>query len=168
MTTTHTRNYDAIATKLTQSLKPEMSREERMQLLVDLLWDELHESNVSWLGFYLKNVDGPDMLLGPRRDKPACSPIAMFGACGRAFTKGQTLIVTDVSHLHAGYIACDPRDRSELVIPVLEGFGMPYGVLDLDSYMTHAFNRDDAEAIHRLLRLAKLTADLDIGEVETL
>ena len=83
-------------------------------MVVDALWDELSPKGISWIGFYIKNPDMDELILGARRDKPACSPIAMFGACGRAFQSRKPLIVTNVNNLRAGYIACDPRDKSEV------------------------------------------------------
>lgn len=157
------RDYDRVIARL----KPAGSREERMQASVDALWDELHDKRCSWIGFYLKCSHSDEMILGPRRDKPACSPIGMFGACGRSFNSRKPLIVTDVVNLHAGYIACDPRDRSECVLPVLEGYDKPYAVLDVDSYDTFAFNRDDIMGLHRVLRHMDLTIDLPMGEIET-
>ena len=43
------------------------------------------------------------------------------------------MIVSDVHNLGAGYVACDPREQSEVVIPCRTD-GSTWGVLDLDSY----------------------------------
>ena len=157
------RDYDRVVERLPS---PSGSREDRMQVVVDALWDELKDRNCSWVGFYVKNPDGDGLVLGPRRDKPACSPISMFGACGRAFMSRKSLVVTDVNNLRAGYIACDPRDRSECVIPVFESYDQPYGVLDLDSYETHAFKRDDVFGLQKVLLHAGLTVE-SFGDFET-
>jgi putative methionine-R-sulfoxide reductase with GAF domain len=98
------------------------------------------------------------MLLGPRRDKPACSPIGLHGACGRSLLSGRALVVTDVATLGEGYIACDPRDRSEVVLPLLSPDGTAWGVLDADSYQVGAFTRDDAASLSTLVRCAGLCA----------
>ena len=67
------RSYDAAIEALTGTTG---DRHERMQRVVDVLWDALHSAGISWVGFY--ECDGGDeMILGPRRDKPACSPIGM-------------------------------------------------------------------------------------------
>src|SRR6185503_5347273 len=107
-----TRDYAAIA----RSVRPGADKTTTMQSVVDELWAALHSTGVSWVGFYIH--DGSDALvLGPRRDKPACSPIELHGACGQCFARRQPLIVRDVAELGANYIACDPRDRSEVVVP---------------------------------------------------
>lgn len=153
--TTKARDYESVIARL----NPVGSREERMTAVVDALWDELHDKGVSWVGFYLKGDQGEELVLGPRRDKPACSPISFYGACGRSFQSRQSLIVTDVTRLRTSYIACDPRDRSECVIPLLEGPYKAWGVLDLDSYDTYSFTRDDAVALQRLLEKMELTVE---------
>lgn len=133
------------------------SREARMQRAVDVLWDALHATGVSWLGFYLHH-GGDELVLGPRRDKPACSPIGLHGACGRAFRSGRPLVVRDVLDLGADYIACDPRDRSEVVVPLFDAAGRCWGVFDADSHSVAAFSADDAAGLTRVLAAAGLTA----------
>lgn len=147
------RDYAA----LTRQLPTSGDRTERMRAVVDLLWDAFHAQGVSWVGFY--TCDGGDeMLLGPRRDKPACSPIGLHGACGRAYREGVALVVRDVKALGTEYIACDPRDRSELVIPLFEPDGRRWGVLDMDSFEVGAFDESDATAASDLLHASGLTS----------
>src|SRR5262245_9453352 len=107
-----------------------MDRDTAMQYVVDLLWEAFHKQSVSWVGFYLDQPGEPDdrrMILGPRRDKPACSPIGLHGVCGQALTAQTTRIVGDVKDLGANYIACDPRDRSEIVVPLIDERGGCWG-----------------------------------------
>ena len=141
---------------------PLLTTDAAMRDLVDRVWTAFGDGTsggVSWVGFYLWSRTSPDeMVLGYRRDKPACSPIGLHGACGRCFTSRNALVVTDVAHLGAGYIACDPRDRSEVVLPCLNPDGSCYAVLDIDSHETNAFNKHDAHALMKLLRHADLSA----------
>jgi len=128
-----------------------------MRAFVDLLWEALHPTGVSWLGFYVYE-GGEELVLGPRRDKPACSPIGLHGACGRAFLSRRPQIVRDVAELGANYIACDPADKSELVIPLFDESGACWGVLDLDSHEVGSFGERDVEGLVKLLRKAGLSA----------
>ncbi len=136
-----------------------------MRTIADALWEALSPRGVSWIGFYEiagKSNDHavePDsaMLLGPHRDKPACSPIGMHGACGQSFTERTTLIVTDVAHLGEGYVACDPRDLAELVIPCFDENGNAWGVLDADSFERGCFDERDAGQIKAILLTAGLS-----------
>lgn len=147
------RPYSHIATLLNPQ---HTDRVRGMQDFVDTLWPTLHETGVSWLGFYL-HLGNEELILGPRRDKPACSPIGMHGACGMAFKMRSPLIVRDVADLGPNYIACDPRDKSEVVIPLFDHNGNCWGVLDLDSYNVGAFTQDDVDGLQLLLERAALS-----------
>lgn len=156
-------------TPLLDTLRRGGSEAETMQAVVDALWRAFKSQGVSWIGFYVRSPENPgELVLGPRRDKPACSPIGMHGACGRAFKTGRPLVVTDVARLGANYVACDPRDRSEVVVPLLNPDGSSWGVLDGDSFDTGAFTPIDAICLQRLLRHVGLSAhaDEDLEQVD--
>jgi putative methionine-R-sulfoxide reductase with GAF domain len=149
------RDYDAVAARLS----PHGSRHDRMQRVADALWDAFHEQGVSWVGFYLDQPDAPDdrrLVLGPHRDKPACSPLAMHGVCGQTVRFRTTRIIEDVSALGADYIACDPKDRSEIAIPLIDEKGECWGLLDLDSWEVGAFDEHDDRGLMRVLEAAGL------------
>ncbi|MCG8404227.1 MAG: GAF domain-containing protein [Phycisphaerales bacterium] len=150
------REYASFATRMTK----EPDRTTQMQSFVDLLWEALHPTGISWIGFYLHEA-GEELVLGPRRDKPACSPIGLHGACGRAFRSRRPVVVDDVKELGDHYIACDPRDQSELVIPLFDDSGRCWGVLDVDSHDVGAFDDHDVRGFESLLRLAGLTRDVE-------
>ena len=143
--------YARVRDALRGVIRPEMAAEARIGLLVDAVWKEFGDHRpVSWVGYYRLGAD--EMTLGPRRDKPACSPIGLHGACGQAAMAGRSLLVRDVRALGANYIACDPRDLAELVVPVRDRGGNVVGVLDLDSYSAGAFDEGDQQAIEELVR----------------
>lgn len=125
-------------------------RLERMRRFVDGAWPALSPQGVSWIGFYFKDPGKDSMTLGPCRNKPACSPIGMHGVCGRGWIKRRSIIVRDVKVLGHDYVACDPRDQSELVIPLFDR-GVCYGVLDVDSFNVGAFSEADVAAIEPML-----------------
>lgn len=129
-----------------------------MHWAVDALWDAFNADRLSWIGFYVKDPTD-EMTLVARRDKPACSPIGLQGMCGRSWKERRPVLVDDVSALSsANYIACDPRDKSEVVIPLFEADGTCWGVLDGDSYDTHGFDEHDAAQLTRLVEILGLTA----------
>ena len=135
-------------------------RTARMTALVDLLWAELSPNGLSWIGFYLDQPDQAEetrLILGPRRDKPACSPIGLHGACGKALLTRTPLIVGDVRELGAGYIACDPLDQSELVLPCIDSDGSVWGVLDADSYQIGHFDLDYQHNLTKVLQVSGLS-----------
>ena len=130
-----------------------LPRAQAMQLACDLIWDAFglaspgltrnnQPTRISWIGFYEKAATD-EMLLVCRRDKPACSPIGLHGMCGRSFLDSRPILIHDVATLGANYIACDPKDKSEAVVPMFNPDGTCWGVLDADSYEVGAF--DDAD-----------------------
>ena len=67
------------------------------------------------------------------------------------------MIVRDVRSLGEDYVVCDPRDLSEVVVPMLNEDGTCSGVLDLDSFEAGSFTLDDALGLDAVLRAAGLT-----------
>ncbi len=164
-------------------------RAERMRRCIDAMWDELSPLGVSWVGFYVVDSAARDgapnaslsevneMTLAYCRDKPACSPIGLHGACGRSYQSRRMLVVTDVARLGEGYIACDPRDKSEVVVPMFapahaatptnaaqsSDLGVCWGVLDVDSHDAAAFDAEDAKGLWRVCEAAGLTFAPDVA-----
>ncbi|NUN50129.1 MAG: GAF domain-containing protein [Candidatus Brocadiae bacterium] len=143
--------YTRVALSISNALTPDSTLNARMTTVADQIWEEFGNGRpVSWVGFYLLGTG--EMTLGPRRNKPACSPIGLHGACGTCATSGKTLIIRDVKDLGDNYIACDPRDRSEIVLPVRNRAGQILGVLDLDSHQVGAFSELDQRALEEIIR----------------
>jgi L-methionine (R)-S-oxide reductase len=102
----------------------------------------------TWAGFYL--MRGGELVVGPFQGLPACVRIAVGkGVCGSAVAEARTLVVADV-HAFPGHIACDPRSRSEIVVPI-EVAGEIVGVLDLDSDRPARYDDDDREGLERVV-----------------
>ncbi len=146
------RGYEALA----REISPGLDRAAAMAAFCDAAWKHLSAAGVSWIGFYV-HEGGDELILAARRDKPACSPIGLHGACGRAFREKRPLIVRDVAALGASYIACDPRDRSEVVLPVIDASGNCWSVLDVDSHHVGAFDASDVDALGELLEKSGLS-----------
>ena len=111
----------------------------------------LHEAlpYASWTGFY--RVVEPELLrIGPYQGPPGCLEIRFGeGVCGVAAAEEATQVVADV-HAFPGHIACDPRARSEIVVPVRDAGGRLAAVLDVDSHQPGAFDDADREGLERL------------------
>ncbi len=139
---------------------------EAMRRFLDMTWsafgDEAPDAGrkkISWIGFYERDpADANQMVLIDRRPKPACSPIGLHGLCGRGMLDASTYIVDDVRTLGDNYVACDPRDQSELVVPLVDAKGVCFGVLDADSFAIGGFDENDAAGMQALLGRFGLTS----------
>lgn len=91
-------------------------------------------------------------MLGPFQGQPACVRITPGrGVCGTAATEQVTQVVEDVEKF-PGHIACDPRSRSEIVVPVVVG-GETVAVLDLDSSRLANFDAADRQGLEAIVAL---------------
>ena len=130
----------------------ELKAERMMREIVDELWDTFEKSPYSWCGFYVLAPSGQELILGAHRDKPACSPLPLHGVCGRALKEGKTVIVPDVKALGAEHIECDPRNLSEIAVPVYDAKGKIFAVFDADSESLNAFNEMDQRWLETIMR----------------
>ena len=105
----------------------------------------------SWTGFYLL-VDG-ELTVGPYQGLVACLLLqAHTGVCWAGIDRGEPVIVEDV-HSFPGHIACDPRSRAEIVIPLRDQAGTIVGVLDVDSEREGHFDEADRDGLVPIVEL---------------
>jgi L-methionine (R)-S-oxide reductase len=108
-------------------------------------------SNFFWVGFYI--LKDNRLVIGPYQGALACLELkANTGVCWACINQEETVIVNDV-HEFPGHIACDPRSRSEIVIPVRDRKGYLLGVLDIDSKSTDNFDHIDAEQLESIVAM---------------
>ena len=103
-----------------------------------------------WTGFYLL-ADGKELHVGPYQGPVACQILEGGGVCLHAARTKEAVIVPDVEHF-AGHIACDPRSKSEIAIPVMKGSTV-VAVLDVDSGELKQFDEDDVAPLQQILDL---------------
>jgi len=104
----------------------------------------------SWTGFYI--VAGENELhVGPYQGPVACQVLRDKGVCLHAVKTEAAVVVPNVTEF-AGHIACDPRSRSEIVIPVTSD-GAVVAVLDIDSQKVEQFSASDIEPLQRIVHL---------------
>lgn len=113
---------------------------------------------LNWVGFYIQRRP-QTLVLGPFQGQPACNPIAFGeGVCGAAAATGIVQRVQDVQ-AHADHIVCDPRSRSELVVPIVVG-AQTWGVLDIDSPHANRFSASDQTGMSQLTQIFLQASDL--------
>ncbi|MEM9706972.1 MAG: GAF domain-containing protein [Pseudomonadota bacterium] len=107
-----------------------------------------------WTGFYLVDETRSDeLVIGPYQGTLGCLRIKFGqGVCGAAASSRKTQIVQDV-HDFPGHIACDPRSRSEIVLPVFDKAGGLRAVFDVDSEKLAAFDGDDEAGLRPIVSM---------------
>jgi GAF domain-containing protein len=128
------------------------NRDAKLQAICDLLHQQV--DYYDWVGFYVVDDKGQELLLGPFVGKPTEHVRIPFGRgiCGQAAERKQTFMVQDVSQ-EANYLSCSPSVRSELVVPVLKE-GRVLGELDIDSQCLSPFDVEDARLLERICEMA--------------
>ncbi len=105
---------------------------------------------VSWTGFYM--LRGDVLVVDAYQGPVACLVLpAHTGVCWAALDRRETVVVEDVDAF-PGHIACDPRSRSEIVVPILAPGGEPVGVLDVDSHRPARFGEAERAGYEAVVR----------------
>lgn len=133
-----------IASALSRLVSAARSENDLLDGVCELLHSRMTRYN--WVGFYmLEKTPGAEtmLVLGPYRGSmtPHTRIPLNQGICGAAASKGQTVVVDDVTK-DARYLACSLETKSEIVVP-LWVHGDVAGELDIDSHFSAAFGFED-------------------------
>jgi GAF domain-containing protein len=125
--------------------------------------NEVLKSNINyyyWVGFYL--AEEKHLSVGPYQGTHGCLFIEYGkGVCGRAAQQKQSILVDDISALNAEqgsqkgdlHISCDPRCKSEIVVPVIDQEGKLIAIFDVDSLHLNAFDAVDQLFLEKIMKL---------------
>lgn len=133
-----------------ESLKPQIETiisnskktvDERLLAICELL--ETHIEYYNWVGFYFKNDNKEELLLGPYIGAPTDHTVIPFGKgiCGQVAVSNQNFVVPDVT-AQDNYIACSITVKAEIVVPVFVN-GKNIGQIDIDSNTPDPFTEAD-------------------------
>jgi L-methionine (R)-S-oxide reductase len=103
-----------------------------------------------WTGFYFV-AEGGELHVGPYQGPLACQRLEGRGVCLRAAATKRAIVVPDVD-VSPDHVACDPRSKSEIAIPVTKGDAV-VAVFDVDSAELGQFSADDVAPLERVLSL---------------
>lgn len=145
---TKEENYELVIKQLKALLEGETNKIANLANASALLNQFLDQIN--WVGFYLKEQDKDELVLGPFQGLPACVRIPFGkGVCGTAAKNKQTERVIDVNQF-PGHIACDAASQSEIVIPMIKNQQV-IGVLDIDSPILNRFDEIDEQYLEKFV-----------------
>lgn len=116
-------------------------RDEKLMKICHLLRDNI--DYYDWVGFYFRNGNKEELVLGPYAGEPTDHTVIPFGKgiCGQVAVSNKNFVVPDVL-AQDNYIACSMNVRSEIVVPIFVN-GDNIGQIDIDSEVLDAFTDAD-------------------------
>jgi len=135
-------NFSELQPKITQIIKQTgTTRDEKLLEICQLLHQNVAHYN--WVGFYFRNGQKEELILGPYVGAPTDHTVIPFGKgiCGQVAVSNQNFVVPDVS-LQDNYIACSFTVKSEIVVPLFVN-GQNIGQIDIDSHELDPFTEQD-------------------------
>ncbi|MGX9987027.1 GAF domain-containing protein [Soonwooa purpurea] len=120
---------------------PEADINTKLLKICQLLDQEIEYYN--WTGFYFRNGDKEELVLGPYVGAKTDHTTIPFGKgiCGQVAVSGQTFVVPDV-HQQDNYLSCSMDTKSEIVVPIFKD-GKNIGQIDIDSHKVDPFTKAD-------------------------
>jgi GAF domain-containing protein len=117
------------------------TRDEKLKQICELL--EQNISYYNWVGFYFRNGNKEELLLGPYVGAPTDHTVIPFGKgiCGQVAVSNENFVVPDVA-AQDNYIACSFTVKSEIVVPLFVN-GENIGQIDIDSNVLDPFTAAD-------------------------
>ncbi len=127
---------------------PNESIDEKLQKICHLLDQEVAYYN--WTGFYFKNGDKEELLLGPYVGAATDHTVIPFGKgiCGQVALSNKTFVVPDVS-AQDNYLSCSIATKSEIVVPIIKN-SENIGQIDIDSHQIDPFTAEDTALLEWL------------------
>lgn len=118
-----------------------LTKEEKLLKICELL--ENHIDYYNWVGFYFRNGDKEELILGPYVGAPTDHTVIPFGKgiCGQVAVSNENFVVPDVQ-AQDNYIACSFTVKSEIVVPLFVN-GENIGQIDIDSNVLDPFTPAD-------------------------
>lgn len=119
----------------------QIDKKEQLMKVCELL--ETHISYYNWVGFYFRNGDKEELILGPYVGAPTDHTVIPFGKgiCGQVAVSNQNFVVPDVT-AQDNYIACSITVKAEIVVPIFVD-GKNIGQIDIDSNTPDPFTEAD-------------------------
>ncbi|UFK98068.1 GAF domain-containing protein [Kaistella faecalis] len=127
---------------------PNHNIEAKLQKICHLLDQEIPYFN--WTGFYFKNGDKEELILGPYVGAETDHTVIPFGKgiCGQVAVSNETFVVPDV-HDQDNYLSCSIDTKAEIVVPIIKN-GENIGQIDIDSHTLDPFTTEDREMLEWL------------------
>ncbi len=120
---------------------PTADTNDKLKKICQLLDQEIEYFN--WTGFYFRNGDKEELVLGPYVGAATDHTVIPFGRgiCGQVAVSNETFVVPDVSQ-EDNYLSCSIDTKAEIVVPIFKD-GKNIGQIDIDSHSLNPFTKED-------------------------
>lgn len=120
---------------------PNKDINDKLLKICQLLDKEIEYFN--WTGFYFRNGDKEELVLGPYIGAETEHSVIPFGRgiCGQVAVSNNTFVVPDVSE-ESNYLSCSLQTKAEIVVPIIKN-GENIGQIDIDSHTLNPFTEED-------------------------
>lgn len=127
---------------------PNDTKEEKLQKVCQLLDQEI--SYFNWTGFYFRDGDKEELVLGPYVGAATDHTRIPFGKgiCGQVAVSNETFVVPNVNE-QDNYLSCSIDTKAEIVVPIIKN-GENIGQIDIDSHTLNPFTKEDREMLEWL------------------
>ncbi len=127
---------------------PQQNLQDKLQKVCHLLDQEIEYFN--WTGFYFKNGDQDELVLGPYVGAETDHTTIPYGKgiCGQVAVSNEIFIVPNV-HDEDNYLSCSIDTKAEIVVPIFKN-GINVGQIDIDSHTLNPFSKNDTELLEWL------------------
>jgi L-methionine (R)-S-oxide reductase len=143
------RRYSRIIAQLNHLLDKTDDPLCRMATINALLYHKM--DGFFWTGFYLLNEG--ELRVGPYQGPLACQILNKNkGVCWAVINNKNTIVVEDVKEF-PDHIACDPRSKSEIAVPLRDQKDQIIGVFDVDSKNKSHFDQTDAKFLEMIVKM---------------
>lgn len=130
-------------------LSSNKTTEQKLQNICQFLHDEYEHFN--WVGFYFKNGEKDELILGPYVGAATDHTIIPYGkgVCGQVAVSNETLVIDDVQQ-ESNYLACSVDTQAEIVVPIFKN-NQNIGQIDIDSHTKASITKDDKNLLEELM-----------------
>lgn len=129
---------------------PSDNIEDKLLKVCQLLDAEIEYYN--WTGFYFRNGDKEELVLGPFVGAATDHTVIPFGKgiCGQVAVSNETFVVPDVNE-QSNYLSCSIDTKAEIVVPIIKD-GKNIGQIDIDSHTHNPFTDEDKALLEWLCK----------------
>lgn len=124
--------------------------QDKLQRICQFLDKE--KAHFNWTGFYFKNGELDELILGPYVGAATDHTVIPFGKgiCGQVAISNQTFVVPDVM-AQENYLSCSIQTKAEIVVPIIKN-GINIGQIDIDSHYLNPFTTEDKDLLEWLCK----------------